>query len=245
MAAVPGTAYVLVCNAGSDAVSVIDTRTARETQRIAVGREPRHVVTAEDGLSAYVSEQGAGTVCRLDLTALHENGSGAVELVWRSMLGRHVQPCLVVPTGGGTAVVLTRRGPRLPLLDLTSGLMLASVALPAAAAVSAGGAVGAVSVGEGFLLVAVERPGLIAVVDLLECTVSRTITLGARPRDITIDPADQTVYCALPWSGRVAVVHLDGVDLSTEDGRPQFESIAAGRAPCSVAVLADSDFDET
>ncbi|MER6239714.1 hypothetical protein ABT185_27235 [Streptomyces clavifer] len=105
--------------------------------------------------------------------------------------------------------------------------------LPLAGAAPAGIAVTAEG---GYALVRLERAGVLAVVDLLEWTVTRLVPLGAGPRGIVIDPADGTVYCALAGQRSLAVVHLDGVDLSNADGTPQFEEIPVGAGPSSVAL---------
>lgn len=118
------------------------------------------------------------------------------------------------------------------MIDLASGRVMAEVVLP-----GFGGASGAVEVAGGFALVTLERLGVIAVVDLLEWSVTRTIPVGIGPRGVVVDPDDQTVYCALPRAGGLVVVHLDGVDLSTEDGLPQFESLRVGCAPGNVTVV--------
>lgn len=81
----------------------------------------------------------------------------------------------------------------------------------------------AVTAEGGYALVTLERAGVLAVVDLLEWTVTRLVPLGAGPRGVVVDPVDATVYCALAGQGELAVVHLDGVDLSNVDGTPQFE----------------------
>ncbi|MFF2641769.1 hypothetical protein ACFVUB_18190 [Streptomyces niveus] len=87
--------------------------------------------------------------------------------------------------------------------------------------------------GNGFALVTLERAGVVAVVDLVEWSVTRLIAVGGGPRGLTVD----TAYVALARQRSVAVVHLDGVDLSNEDGIPQFEDIAVGVGPSGVTVV--------
>ncbi|MFJ6438584.1 YncE family protein [Streptomyces sp. NPDC091416] len=223
---------LVVCNAGSDSISVIDIGAGVEMGRVAVGREPRQVVMARDGRVAYVCEQGAGSVCALDLTGLQSGRSGSVSVAWRTVLGAHAQPRVLLPTSLGPALVLCRTADRLPVIDLASGRVMTEVALSGPGSPS-----GAVEVDGGFALVTLERAGVIAVVDLLEWSVTRTIPVGTCPSGIVVDPDDQTVYCPRPLSGDIAVIHLDGVDLSTEEGWPQFETVQAGGAPSSVAVV--------
>ncbi|MGW1094188.1 hypothetical protein ACWD5W_00195 [Streptomyces sp. NPDC002455] len=232
LARVPETEYLLVCNAGADSVSVVDISGAMEAGRVAVGREPREVVMSPGGQVAYVCEQGAGSVCALDLASLRCGRPDIVSVAWRTSLGPHAQPRALLPTSFGPALVLCRTTDRLPVIDLASGRVMAEVALPAF-----GGPSGAVELEDGFALVTLERLGAIAVVDLMEWSVTRLIPVGPRPRGIVVDPGDRTVYCPLPLARGLAVVHLDGVDLSNEDGVPQFESVRVGSAPRSVTVV--------
>lgn len=52
---------------------------------------------------------------------------------------------------------------------------------------------------------------------------------------IAVDYEDGTLYCTLaPRS--LAVVHLDGVDLSNEDGLPQYEYVSVGAGPSSICI---------
>ncbi|MFE4218577.1 YncE family protein [Streptomyces sp. NPDC056844] len=233
---VPKTEYLLVCNAGADSVSVVDVVSAVEAGRVAVGREPREVVISPGGQAAYVCEQGAGSVCALDLTSLGLSRPDVVSVAWRTSLGPHAQPRALLPTSFGPALVLCRTTDRLPVIDLASGHVMAEVPLP-----GLGGAGSAVELEGGFALVTLERLGAIAVVDLMEWSVTRLIPVGPRPRGIVVDPDDRTVYCPLPLAGSLAVVHLDGVDLSNEDGVPQFESVRVGSAPRSLMVVRCAD----
>lgn len=231
LALVPGTPFLLVSNAGSDSLSVVDTAEAREVARVEVGREPGAIAVSPDGRSAVVCERGAGSAAVLDLSALA--GTGSVEVADRVVLGSvHVQP-RAVALWGTRAVFACARLDGLPVVDLAGGRVEERVRLPLAGAVPAGIAVTAEG---GYALVTLERVGVLAVVDLLEWTVTRLVPLGAGPRGIFIDPADGTVYCALAGQGSLAVVHLDGVDLSNADGAPQFEEIPVGAGPSSVAL---------
>ncbi|GGZ61715.1 hypothetical protein GCM10010371_21380 [Streptomyces subrutilus] len=236
LAPVPGTPFLLVSNAGSDSVSVVDTSGAREVARVAVGREPGAIAVSPDGCGAVVCERGAGAVAVLDLSGLARDGR--VGLAARIALGSaHVQP-RAVALSGARALVACARLDVLPVVHIEGGRVEERVRLPVAGAAPAGVAV----TGEGdYALVTLERIGALAVVDLLEWTVTRLVPLGARPRGLVIDPADTTVYCALAGQRALAVVHLDGVDLSTTDGRPQFEEISVGAGPSSVALARVDD----
>ncbi|MFJ3841837.1 YncE family protein [Streptomyces sp. NPDC090054] len=228
---VPGTHYLLVANAGSDSISVVDTRARAEAARIAVGREPGQIAVSGDGALAVVCERGDGAIAVLDLAALGQGRAGRIAVASRTRLGDHVQP-QAAALCGDLALVAAARSYVLSILALEDGRIEATVPLPAAA-----GPAGVAVTGDGqYALVTLERAGSLAVVDLLEWTLTRRIPVGAGPRGITIDPADQSVYCALAHAGSVAVVHLDGVDLSNTDGHPQYEAIRAGSRPNTVTL---------
>ncbi|MEV6575728.1 YncE family protein [Streptomyces sp. NPDC051577] len=229
---VPGTPYLLVANAGADSVSVIDTQERAEAARIAVGREPGQIAVTEGGALALVCERGEAAVTVLDLSPLARGRPGRISVAARTRLGAHIQP-RAAAVSEGFALVTAARSDRLFVLRLDGTGIETTLPLPVKDACPAGAAV----LGEGgYALVALERAGSLAVIDLLEWTLTRQIPVGAGPRGITIDPADRTVYCALAHESAVAVVHLDGVDLSNTDGHPQHETIPAGPRPTAVAL---------
>ncbi|MER5561227.1 YncE family protein [Streptomyces sp. NPDC002506] len=234
LAPVPGTPYLLVANAGSDTVSVIDTGEGRTTVSIDVGREPGAMAVSADGSTALVCERGAGTVTALDLSPLAEGRPRRIGLHWQARLGPHphIQP-RAVALSSGQAVVACARRDALPVLNVDDGSLVADVPLPQSGTAPAGIAV---TGGDGFALVALERAGLLAVVDLLDWRVTRQIPIGPGPRHLAIDTDDDTVYCALAQHSRLAVLHLDGVDLSTTDGLAQLDALTTGARPSSVTV---------
>ncbi|MFJ2400378.1 hypothetical protein ACIOUE_03680 [Streptomyces xanthochromogenes] len=238
LAPVPGTPYLLVANAGSDTVSVVETAAARAVASVGVGREPGAMAVSSDGRTALVCERGAGAVTALDLVPLSQGRPEYVGVRWRTVLGPpHIQPRAIALCGAKAVVACTRRD-NLPVLSAGDGALLASAELSVPGSAPAGIAV---TGQDGFALVALERCGLLAVVDLLDWCVTRYIRVGRRPRHLAIDPDDGTVYCALAGDGRLAVLHLDGVDLSTTDGQPQLDTLATGARPSAVSVAHVND----
>ncbi|MEV7730113.1 YncE family protein [Streptomyces sp. NPDC087917] len=232
LTAVPETPYLLVANAGCDSVSVVDTGKRRETARLRVGREPGAIAVSQDGSIAVVCERGAGSVVILDLTTLGEGRPGRMSVASRTLLGVHAQP-RAASFAGPHVLIAAARLNAMPVLAVADGHVDAMVALTQTGLAPAGISV----TGEhGYAVVTLERAGTRAVVDLLEWTITRQIPLGAGPRGITVDPDDQSVYCALAQQRSLAVIHLDGVDLSTTDGHPQFESLPAGVRPTAVTI---------
>ncbi|MFE4861525.1 YncE family protein [Streptomyces sp. NPDC056670] len=234
LAPVPATPYLLVANAGSDTVSVIDTVEGRTVASIDVGREPGAMAVSADGCTALVCERGAGTVAALDLSPLAKGCPARISLRWRTSIGPHphTQPRAVALCEGQAVVACARRD-ALPVLNVDDGVLVADVVLPVPGSAPAGVAV---TGRDGFALVALERAGLLVVVDLLDWRVTRQIPVGPGPRHLAVDADDGTVYCALAQNSRLAVLHLDGVDLSTTDGEPQLDTLATGTRPSAVAV---------
>ncbi|MFE9374741.1 YncE family protein [Streptomyces sp. NPDC006711] len=234
LAPVPGTPYLLVANAGSDTMSVVDTAAARAVASVGVGREPGAMAVSSDGRAVLVCERGSGAVTALDLMPLSQGRPERVGVRWRTVLGPHphIQPRAIALFGAQAVVACTRRE-SLPVLSTGDGALLTSVELSVPGSAPAGIAV---TGQDGFALVALERCGLLAVVDLFDWCVTRCIRVGRGPRHLAIDPDDGTVYCALAGDGRLAVLHLDGVDLSTTDGQPQLDTLATGARPSAVSV---------
>ncbi|MER6393683.1 YncE family protein [Streptomyces sp. NPDC001523] len=231
MTPVPGTPYLLVANAGSNSLSIVDVPARAEAVRIGVGREPGQIAVCADGTLAVLCERGDDTVAVLDLSALMERRPRRVAVASRTWLGAHVQP-RATAISGDFALIAAARADVLTVLALPDGRVEATVALPAPGACPAGIAV---TGQDGYALVSLERAGSLAVVDLLEWTITPQIPIGAGPRGLTIDPDDQSVYCALTREGSLAVVHLDGVDLANAR-RPQREAIRAGSRTTAVTL---------
>jgi YVTN family beta-propeller protein len=69
LAVTPDGRTLLVANAGSDTVSFVDTVSAAENERVAVGARPVSVVMALDGRRAYVVAESGTAVTVLDVAA--------------------------------------------------------------------------------------------------------------------------------------------------------------------------------
>ncbi|WP_371790328.1 YncE family protein [Streptomyces sp. NBC_01471] len=223
--------FLLVSNSGADTVSVVDLATRSELVAVAVARDPRDITVSADGTVAYVALWGAGCVSRLDLTPLRAGRPDLVREAGRFTLGAGAHPCgMAVAPDGRCAVVACQSLGWVAVLDLVEERVLCRIGVPE----GGGRSVAFTEDGE-YAMVALERAGSVAVLDMLEMTLTRCIPVGPSPAGIAVDYEDGTLYCTLaPRS--LAVVHLDGVDLSNEDGLPQYEYVSVGAGPSSICI---------
>ncbi|MEV5899402.1 MULTISPECIES: YncE family protein [unclassified Streptomyces] len=241
---VPGERYLLASNSGSNTVSVVDLEAREEVCQVAVGRDPRHMAINKEGTVAYISVWGSGYIAKLDLTPLAEGRPDLVRESGRIVIGENTHPySLNIDRTGGRALVACNSVAEIPVIDLSTDRVIARVPVE----IDGMRAVAFTNDNE-YALVTVERNSTVAVVDLRDYRVTRYIPVGPGPRGITIDD-DDTFYISAfarpttmlgdhemePHS--VTVVHLDGVDLSTDDGDAQFEEVRVGYGPCSVSIF--------
>lgn len=249
---VPGEHYMLVSNSGSNTVSVVDLESRTELSQIAVGRDPRHMAITNDGKYAYVCIWGSSYISKLDLSGLAEGNPGSVREVGRIVLGQDVFPySLNIDRSGARAFVACNGVAAVPVIDLSSDTVEKMVEVE-----SSGGRAVAFTPDNEFALVTIERTDSVAVIDMRDLEVTRYIPVGPSPRGITVDDNDGTIYCVLfsraSWTPRpdqkpgkryptephaVTVVHVEGIDMATSDGEPDFEQIRVGFGPCSVSIF--------
>ena len=132
-----------------------------------------------------------------------------------------------------------------PVIDVHTGQVVTRVPVR-----SDGGRAVAFTPDGQFALLTLERESVLAVIRMSDFALTRYIPLGPAPRGIAIDDNDLTVYASafsramITYPGSpafkphtVTVVHLDGVDLSSDNDMPNFEQIPVGFGPCSVVVF--------
>lgn len=249
---VPGERYMLVSNSGSNTVSVVDLESRTELAQIAVGRDPRHMAISKDGTYAYVCIWGSGYISKLDISGLAEGRPETVREAGRIILAQDAFPySLNIDRSGSRAFVACNGIDSVPVIDLSSDKIEKMVKVE-----SSGCRAVAFTPDNEFALVTIERTDSIAVIDMRDLKVTRYIPVGPSPRGIAVDENDGTIYCSLfsraTWSPRpdqkpgkryptkphaITVVNVDGVDLATDDGEPDFDQISVGFGPCSVSIF--------
>jgi YVTN family beta-propeller protein len=243
---VPGERYLLVSNSGSNTVSIVDLESREELTQVAVGRDPRHMAISPDGDFAYVCVWGSGYIAKLDISGLAEGDFGTVREIGRIVIEANSHPySLNIDRSGRYALVACNSVAYVPVIDLHSDTVVARVSVR-----SDGGRAVTFTPDNAFALLTLERESVLAVIRMSDFVLTRYIPLGPAPRGVTIDDNDLTVYASafsramITYPGSpafkphtVTVVHLDGVDLSSDSDMPTFDEIPVGFGPCSVVVF--------
>lgn len=246
---VPGECYLIVSNSGSNTVSIVDLESREELTQVAVGRDPRHMAIDQAGKFAYVCVWGSGYIAKLDISGLVDGDHTTVREVGRIVIEPNSHPySLSIDRSGRYALVACNSVGYVPVIDLHTDQIVARVAVR-----SDGGRAIVFTPDNQYALLTLERESVLAVIRMMDFTVTRYLPLGPGPRGIAIDERDLTVYASVFSRGMctfvgspafephtVTVVHLNGVDLSTDTDMPEFEEIPVGFGPCSVVVF-DTD----
>ena len=190
VAVTPDGSKVLVTNWCTWDLSVIDTATDAEVQRIDLGgRYPRGIAVSEDSRTAYIALMGSDVMVSVDL------GSYAVSP--HSSPGDSPRHVVISPDGAHLYVSNNKDG-NVVKLDRASGRVVGSVATgeqPRSLAIS--------SDGEAIYVVNYESSTM-SKVRTSDMTVMQTVQVDAHPIGITYEPTLERVWVAC-YGGRVYV----------------------------------------
>jgi DNA-binding beta-propeller fold protein YncE len=177
-----------------NAVDIVDPHSQKRIGAISTGRPQSHmVVISSDGRRAYTSNVSPGTVSVLDLVTR--------------------KPVTVIPVAEKTQriglsiddrLIFTadQTQPRLAVIDTGSNKLTGWIALPSIG-------YGITPTGDGkWLLVTLPSANQVAVVDLKEMRVARTIPVAAHPVEILIRPGHSSAYVSCTAAGEVDVLDL-------------------------------------
>jgi YVTN family beta-propeller protein len=189
-----------VADAGSHAVSVIDTATGTTVGApISVGTEPVAVAITPDGQTAYVTNEGAGTVTPITLST----GKAGPPIVLSTPIGFSSEPSdIVITPDGSTAYVADAGNNEIHVVDLTTDTEVAHPSVfssPSVMAMSPDGS-----------NVYVDSASEVAVIPTASNTVASYIPLGT-PGTVTVSalaltPDGATLYAAIDSDGGGTVV---------------------------------------
>lgn len=174
-------------------VTVVDPRTRKIVGTVPTGQEQSHMLAvSHDGQRGYTANVGPGTVSVLDLV-----GRKTVAVI---PVAAEVQR---ISISNDDKLVFTsdQAKPELDVIDTATNRMKTRVALP-------GNGYGTASTADGrWLLVAIPEANKVAVVDLKDLHVARSMDVPKGPQEILVRP-DGTVAYVSCSGGKVAAVDL-------------------------------------
>ena len=188
LATTPDGRLLLVSNFCSQDLSVHDTTTGAEVQRVQVGLHPRGIAVTSDSSTAFVAVMGTATVVRIDLATWETTDIAA------GPTPRH----LVLSPDDRFLYVTNNRAGTVRALDTSTGTELAVVRTgqqPRSMAISDDGR---------SLWVVNYVDDTLTKVSTATMTVVQEIATGRRPVGVTYDPVDNRVWVA-NYSGTLSV----------------------------------------
>ena len=186
---------LVVSNAGSDSVTILDAPALAERARLTVGREPVSVLIDPTGARAIVFQLGNDSLALVDLARGAVVGTVVVEAapLWGAFDPR-----------GELLYVIHRHSPLLAVVDL------AALTVTARPYVGGGGQAIAVDPRNGRVFVA--RGGMrgVEVFDPSSLLPIQTLDLGADPGFLIADAESEQVLATLPSAEQVLALRLAG-----------------------------------
>ncbi len=183
---------LLTANSGSDTVSVVDTASLIEVDRIPVGKGPRSVLVDGSGKRAYVFNTRSSTV-------------SVIDIVSRSLVAE------VATTAEPLRGQLSRNGDRLFVIHANSPYLTvidpSSLSVRARAYVGAGMSAIKVDTRTGLLYVAM-APDALEILDPVALFPVDALQAGGRVSAMTIDGDENVLYLVLPDRKLLAIVNL-------------------------------------
>ena len=175
-------------------VAIIDPKTLKIVGSVPTGQPESHMLAiSPDGRRGYTANVGPGTVSVLDLTGRKTLGVISV--------ATHVQRISVSPDGRWVFTSDTTK-PRLAVIKTATDKVERWLALP-------GTGYGTASTRDAkWLLVALPDANGVAVVDLPNLRVVKTISVPAAPQEVIIRPDGKVAYVSCDRSHQVAAIQI-------------------------------------
>ena len=189
VALTPDDGTLLVTNWCSYDLSVIDTASAREMDRIYLGRHPRGIAVTSDGATAYVAVMGSTSIAAIDLDSL--------DVSWMNGIGNNPRHLVLSPDDRYLYATLNGDD-RVVRIDLDSRTVVNRI--------STGDAPRSMAISDDGLSLYVVNYGsdTISKVDTASMTVVQEIPVAHHPIGITFDAPTRTVWVA-SYSGTITV----------------------------------------
>lgn len=178
----------------NQAIDILDPHTEKLVGSVPTGEAESHMfVISHDGKRAYTSNVGSGTVSVLDLAARK-----TVKVIPVAKTDQRIS----ISKDDKYVFTADEDRPRLAVIDTAKNEVVQWIALPGVAY-----GTGATLNGR-WLLVTLPHLDKIAVVDLGEMKVARTVDVEASPQEILMRPDGAVAYVSCNKDGKVAVVNL-------------------------------------
>lgn len=186
----PNGKYVLVTNWCSGDVSVIDTDTNQEIQRIFVGRFPRGIAISPNSQTAYIAVMGTSDIAKIDLQDYSVN--------WMYNVGLYPRH-LVLDSTGKYLYVTLNGDDHVAKIDTETGEIIRKIFTGAAPRSMV------LSDDDQFLYVVNYYSHTVSKVQAEDMEILDTITVGLNPIGITYDPKTRQVWVAC-YTGSLVVI---------------------------------------
>ena len=176
------------------AIEVLDPRSQKSLGSIPTGQIESHmVVMSHDGHRAYTANVGAGTVTVVDAGRETDESHSR-----RGNRAAHFDL-----NDGRFVFTADQKTPRLAVIDTATNEVSRWISLPAV------GYGTAPTLDGKWLLVTMQTANQVAVVDLAQMKVDRTIPVGADPVQILVRPDRPIAYVSCSGDGKVAALNLE------------------------------------
>ena len=196
----PDGEILVAVNAGSRALSVIDTRSKYELRRFGVGEEPTSVVMSPDGVRAYVMNSLSSSISVVEVLKDQPPFNISVdEMPLRGDLSRN----------GDRLFVITKDSPNLLVIDTSSFAVVEKIF------VGLGARSIKVDTRTGLIYVGMNSGG-IRIVDPRSTMFNDTILCDGGVEDMTIDSDENTLFAIVPERNSLLKINMIGKRVMSE-----------------------------
>jgi len=224
-----GLQAALVCNSGSNNVSVVNVVNGNVVKTIAVGNRPSYVAIAGNpgNQTAYVTNAGSNTVSVIDVEDLVVIGTISV--------GRFPQGVAVSGNPGvdERVWVANRDDDTLTVINAISNTILGTVSIgDAPIGVAVGGQFGFQTV-----VTACSGANVVSLVEVSTATFLGNVAVGSIPWAVAVGgPAGETAYVANSGGDSVSFVDIDE--------RRELRRVPCGLQPVGITITGNADLEE-
>ncbi len=193
LALTPDGRTLVVTNAGSASVSLLDPQAGLERDRFSVGEEPGGLLLDASGRRAYVLSRRAASLAVVDLGSRALAASATTE----------AEPARAALDRGGTRLYLAQAGS-----TSLAVYGLPELSLQRRIPVGLGARALAVDPRTGLLYVGLRGESALQIFDPISFHPLGALELGGSPSALALDPAESLLYALLPATAELVAVEL-------------------------------------